>query len=141
MVAAMWKEVLGVETTLSDEEFKVFLESRHDRSKWDVVRLAWNADYNDASSFLDIFRHNSSNNDTGYFNPSFEKYLDEAGKTADATERRRLLESAEKLMLQDYPIIPLYYFVSKRLVKPYVSGVAPNALDRIGSKSLSVLPH
>jgi oligopeptide transport system substrate-binding protein len=137
----MWKEVLGIETTLSDEEFRVFLDSRHDRGKWDVVRLAWNADYNDASSFLDIFRRNSSNNDTGYFNPVFEKYLDDAAKSADATARRQLLESAEKLMLEDYPVIPLYYFVSKRLVKPYVSGMAPNALDRIGSKSLSVLPH
>lgn len=141
VVSAMWKEVLGVETTLSDEEFRVFLESRHDKGKWDVVRLAWNADYNDASSFLDIFRRNSSNNDTGYFNPAFEKYLDEAGKTADATARRGLLESAERLMLEDYPVIPLYYFVSKRLVKPYVAGMAPNALDRIGSRYLSVLPH
>ena len=141
MVSAMWKEVLGVETTLSDEEFKVFLESRHDRGKWDVVRLAWNADYNDASSFLDIFRSNSSNNDTGYFNPTFEKYLDEAAKTPDAANRRGLLEIAERQMLNDYPVIPLYFLVSKRLVKPYVSGMTPNALDRVGSKSLSILPH
>jgi oligopeptide transport system substrate-binding protein len=141
MVSAMWKEVLGVETTLSDEEFKVFLESRHDRGKWDVVRLAWNADYNDASSFLDIFRSNSSNNDTGYFNPTFEKFLDEAAESPDATNRRGLLERAERQMLDDYPVIPLYFLVSKRLVKPYVSGMTPNALDRVGSKSLSVLPH
>ena len=141
MVSAMWKEVLGVETSLSDEEFKVFLDSRHDRRKWDVVRLAWNADYNDASSFLDIFRSNSPNDDTGYFNPAFEKYLDEAAKTADAASRRSLLQSAEKQMLDDYPVIPLYFLVSKRLVKPYVSGMTPNALDRVGSKSLSILPH
>jgi oligopeptide transport system substrate-binding protein len=141
IVSAMWKEVLGIETILSDEEFKVFLESRHDRKKWDVVRLAWNADYNDASSFLDIFRSNSPNNDTGYFNPTFEKYLDDAAKTPDATTRRGLLESAERQLLNDYPVIPLYFLVSKRLVKPYVSGMTPNALDRVGSKSLSVLPH
>lgn len=141
MVSAMWKEVLGLETTLTDEEFRVFLESRHDKGKWDVVRLAWNADYNDASSFLDIFRRSSSNNDTGYSNTIFEKYLDDAAKTADPTSRRARLESAEKLMLEDYPVIPLYFFVSKRLVKPYVKGMLPNALDRIGSKSLSILPH
>ena len=44
-------------------------------------------------------------------------------------------------MLADYPAIPLYFFVSKRLVKPYVLGVSPNALDRVGSKGLSMLPH
>ena len=141
MVSSMWKEVLGVETTLSDEEFRVFLESRHDRKKWDVVRLAWNADYNDATSFLDIFRSNSPNNDTGYFSSTFDNYLDEAAKTADATTRRGLLESAERQMLNDYPVIPLYFLVSKRLVKPYVLGMTPNALDRVGSKSLSILPH
>jgi oligopeptide transport system substrate-binding protein len=141
LVAAMWKETLGVETILSDEEFRVFLESRHNKLKWDIVRLAWTADYNDASSFLDILRSNSANNDTGYSNPLFDKILDEAANTADSSIRRRLLASAEQSMLDDYPIIPLYYFVSKRLVKPYVLGVKPNALDRVASKGLSLLPH
>lgn len=141
MVGAMWKETLGIETIVTDEEFRVFLQSRHDRKKWDVVRLAWNADYNDATSFLDIFRTNSSNNDTGYANPAFDKLLDDAANTADPAIRRGLLENAERTLLADYPGIPLYFFVSKRLVKPYVLGVKPTLLDRLGSKGLIVLPH
>jgi oligopeptide transport system substrate-binding protein len=141
MVAAMWNEVLGVDTTLTDEEFRVFLQSRHDKSKWDVVRLAWNADYNDASNFLDIFRDKSSNNDTGYANRNFDSSLDEAAQTVDPEMRRELLQGAERIVLADYPVIPLYFFVSKRLVKPYILGVKPNALDRVGSKSLVILPH
>jgi oligopeptide transport system substrate-binding protein len=105
------------------------------------VRLAWNADYNDASNFLDIFRAASANNDTGYANPLFEKHLDDAAKTTDHETRRSMLEEAERTMLADYPVIPLYFFVSKRLVKPYVLGVKPNALDRVGSKSIVVAPH
>ena len=66
--------------------------------------------------------------------PSFDKFLDEAANTADPTIRRGLLAKAEQSMLEDYPVIPLYFFVSKRLVKPYVLGVKPNLLDRIGSK-------
>jgi ABC-type oligopeptide transport system substrate-binding subunit len=141
LVAAMWKEALGVDTILTDEEFRVFLESRHDKHKWDVVRLAWTANYNDASSFLDILRANSSNNDSGYSNPFFDKFLDEAANTGDSSIRRGLLASAERSMLDDYPVIPLYYLVSKRLVKPYVLGVKPNELDRVGSKEISLLPH
>ena len=141
MIAAMWKEELGIDTRLTDEEFRVFLQTRRDRKKWDVVRLAWNADYNDASNFLDIFRLTSANNDTGYANPIFEKYLDDAAKTANQETRRSLLQKAERTMLADYPVIPLYFFVSKRLVKPYVFGVKPNALDRVVSKSLVVAPH
>ena len=100
----MWKEALGVDTILTDEEFRVFLESRHDKSKWDVVRLAWTADYNDASSFLEILRSNSSNNDTGYSNPLFDKLLDEAASTADSSIRRRLFSNAERSMLETLPL-------------------------------------
>ena len=141
LVAAMWKEALGVDTILTDEEFRVFLESRHDKHKWDVIRLTWTADYNDASSFLDILRADSSNNTPGYSNPLFDKFLDQAANTPDSNIRRGLLASAERSMLDDYPIIPLYYLVSKRLVKPYVLGVKPNALDRVGSKEISLLPR
>jgi len=141
IVAAMWNEELGVETTLIDEEFRVFLESRHNRKYWNVVRLAWNADYNDASNFLDIFRVHSSNNDTGYSNPTFEGFMDQAAIASNPEVRRNLLERAERLMLDDYPVIPLYFFVSKRLVKPYVLGVRPNSLDRVGSKTLVILSH
>jgi oligopeptide transport system substrate-binding protein len=141
LVAAMWKEELGVDTILSDEEFRVFLESRHDQHKWDVVRLAWTADYNDASNFLDTLRRDSPNNNTSYSNPRFDDFLDEAAKTNDQRIRGNLLAKAERLMLNDYPIMPLYFFVSKRLVKPYVIGVKPNALDRVGSKDISLLPH
>jgi oligopeptide transport system substrate-binding protein len=141
MIAAMWKEELGVETMLTDEEFRVFLQSRHDKQKWDVVRMAWNADYNDASNFLDIFRAGSSNDDTGYSNPAFDELMDEAANAANPQIRRGLLERAERTMLADYPIVPLYFFVSKRLVKPYVLGVKPNALDRVASKALVILPH
>lgn len=141
LVAAMWREQLGVDTTLTDEEFKVFLESRRDKKRWDVLRLSWNADYNDASNSLDIFRSRSTNNDTGYANPKFDAILDVATATSDPDARRELLESAEKMFLADYAAIPLYFFVSKHLVKPYVIGFRPNPFDRIRSQSLSMAPH
>jgi oligopeptide transport system substrate-binding protein len=141
VIAAMWKETLGIETELIDEEFRVFLQSRDDKKRWDIVRLAWNADYNDATSFLDVFRNKSPNNSSGYSSPSFDKLLDEASSTSSAEVRRSLLEGAERMMLEDYPVIPLYFLVSKRLVKPYVLGVLPNPMDRIGSKTLVIRPH
>lgn len=141
LIAAMWREALGIDTELTDEEYRVFLDSRHNRTRWDIARLGWVADFNDASNFLDIFRQNSNNNDEGYFSPAFDSLLDEASATADPLRRRLLLEKAEQLMLSDYPIIPLYHFVSKRLVKAYVTGVHPSPLDRVPSKALSIAPH
>ena len=141
VVASMWKETLGIETELMEEEYRVFLQSRHDHSRWDVARLAWSADFNDASNFLDTMRAHSGNNDPGYLNPAFDALLDQAATSADAGQRRKTLEQSERLMLSDYPLVPLYYFVSKRLVKPYVQGVIVNPMNHIRSQSLTVLAH
>jgi oligopeptide transport system substrate-binding protein len=139
LTAAMWKETLGVDTALTDEEYKVFLQSRRDKSRWDVARLGWNADFNDASNFLDTFRAHSPNNDPGFLNPSFDALVDQAAATNDLEKRRHLLESAERAMLEDYPIVPLYFFVSKALVKPYVRGYKPSPLNHMPSKGLTVV--
>jgi oligopeptide transport system substrate-binding protein len=141
LIAAMWKETLGIETELTQEEYRVFLQSRHDKTRWEVARLGWTADFNDASNFLDAFRANSPNNDSGYSNKTFDALLDEASRISDPETRRQLLQAAERVMLSDYPILPLYFFVSKRLVKPYVHGVQPNPLDRLTSKMLSISVH
>jgi oligopeptide transport system substrate-binding protein len=141
LIAAMWKEVLGIEVDLTAEEYKVFLQSRHDASRWDVARLAWNADFDDASNFLDVLRAHSPNNDMSYQNWSFDSALDKGASMADATQRRETLQAAEQAMLSDYPIIPLYYYVTKRLVKPYLHGVVPNPLGHLPSKGLTLEAH
>jgi oligopeptide transport system substrate-binding protein len=132
----MWKEELGVNSDLIDEEYRVFLDSRKDASRWDVARLSWVADYNDAGNFLDIFRRGSPNNDAGYSNPQFDTLLDGAATTPDPTYRKKLLEKAENLMLSSYPVIPIYFYSSKRLIKPYVKGARSNPLNRLYSKHL-----
>lgn len=141
VVAAMWKEALGIDTQLIEEEYRVFLQSRLDKARWDVLRLGWTADFNDASNFLDVFRDRSGNNDSGYINSLYEASLDTAAHTVDAQRRRSILEHSEQTMLDDYPIIPLYFYVSKRLVKAYVHGVQSNPLNRIRSKDLTIIAH
>jgi oligopeptide transport system substrate-binding protein len=137
-VALMWRQSLGIETELIDEEYRVFLDSRKDISRWDIVRLAWTADYNDAGNFLDAFRSNSHNNDSGFHNARFDDLPEESATNADALKRREDLESADQIMLGDYPVIPIYFSSSKRLIKPYIHGELPNALNRLYSKHLSI---
>lgn len=139
-IASMWKETLGIETELINEEYRVFLDSRKDATRWEVARLGWTADYNDAGNFLDIFRRSSPNNDAGYSNTEFDSLLDRAAATESPTYRRTLLQEAEKLMLSDYPVIPIYFYSSKRLIKPYVKGAKSNPLNRLYSKHLYIQP-
>jgi oligopeptide transport system substrate-binding protein len=140
-IASMWKDTLGVDTELLDEEYRVFLDSRRDTSKWEVARLGWTADYNDASNFLDTLRSGSPNNDARYVRAEYDELLDRAALTADPSERRNLLQDAEKMMLSDYPILPIYFFSSKRLIKPYLKGATANPLNRLYSKHLVIEDH
>jgi len=140
-IASMWKQTLGVETEFIEEEYRVFLESRNDTSKWEMARLGWTADYNDAGNFLDTLRIGSPNNDAKYVRRDYDELLDRAAVTVDPSDRRQLLESAEKMMLSDYPILPIYFYSSKRLIKPYVKGAQANPLNRLYSKYLEIEDH
>jgi len=140
-IASMWKETLGVDTELVDEEYRVFLDTRRDTSRWEVARLGWTADYNDAGNFLDTLRSGSPNNDARYDRQEFDRLLDRAASTLDPSDRRRLLQEAEKMMLSDYPILPIYFFSSKRLIKPYLKGAKINPLNRLYSKHLVIEDH
>ena len=135
-VAGGWKQNLGVETTLLSDEFRVFLSGRKDRSKWDVARLGWWADYNDPSSFLEIFSTTSSQNDPGYQSSQFNGLLDTARSSTDTKVRMTLLRESEAVLLNDYPIIPIYFYTAARLVKPYVGGAQISPLRRTYSKHL-----
>lgn len=135
-IAAMWQSVLGIRTEIKEQEYRVFLQSRRDPTGWEIARLGWTADYDDASDFLDIFRARSPNNDAGYSSPAFTALMNQAARTADSTTRRRILEAAERLMLSDYPVIPIYFYASDRLVKSYIGGFHPAKMNRLYSKYL-----
>ena len=141
VMAAMWKQWLGVHTRLINEEFKVFLQNRKLHQVTQVFRSAWISDYDDATSFLDLQTTTHGRNDSVYRNPAYDALLAEAAATADVTARRALLEQAERLMLADQPVLPIYTYVSKHLVKPWVAGWVDNAYDYHYSKDLQVLAH
>ncbi|RAP32470.1 peptide ABC transporter substrate-binding protein [Candidatus Marinamargulisbacteria bacterium SCGC AG-414-C22] len=137
-ISAMWKQLLGVETTIVNEEWKVFLETRKQKQKTQVFRAGWIGDYNDANTFLELLHSKHGINDSGYNNPAYDDLLRQASFEVDQTKRKQILEQAERLMLADHPIIPIYFYVSKRVVNPRVKGFKPNIVDRYYTKNLSI---
>lgn len=135
-IAAGWKQNLGVDANLVSDEFRVFLAGRKDHSRWDVARLGWYADFDDPSSFLDVFTKNSIQNDPGYASPEFNKLIDAARIEPDPNARMTLLRKSEDVLLNDYPIIPVYFYTARRLVKPYLGGAAITPLNHSYSKHL-----
>ena len=137
-VTSMWRDALGVESSLHNEEFRVLLNRRRDPELWRILRLSWRGDYNDASNFLEILSVSGAVNDTGFDDPEYERLLAAAAVENDPGNRRSLLEAAERRMLEYHPILPLYHPVGKRLMKPWVKGFEPNVLNRTYSRHISI---
>ncbi len=135
-VAYMWRRALGVQTRLLNEEWKVFLQNRRFGKITQVFRAAWIGDYNDAYSFLELFIGDNDLNDTGYANARYDGLLREAAAEADIARRAERMQQAERQLLDDQPIIPIYHYVSARLVKPTVRGWQPNVLDHHYTRSM-----
>jgi oligopeptide transport system substrate-binding protein len=139
-IAAMWKETLGVESTLYAEEFRALLQSIQAGKDTQVFRSSWVGDYDDAYSFLQLLQSGFGINLTGYSNPAYDALLAQATSQPDPARRRALLEEAERLMLADHPVLPLYFYVNKHLVKPYVQGWTDNVMNVHYSKNLRLEP-
>jgi oligopeptide transport system substrate-binding protein len=137
-VAAMWKEALGIKTTLYAEEFRALLQSVQSRTDTQVFRSSWVGDFNDAYTFLQLLQTGFGINLTGYSNPRYDALLAEATRQPDLARRRALLEESERVMLADTPVLPLYFYVSKHLVKPYVQGWHDNVMNVQYSKGLGL---
>lgn len=128
-VASMWKQVLGVNTTLVNEEFRVFLQNRAQKVLTQVFRAGWISEYNDPYSFLELFRSGHGSNDYGYSNSTFDALLDQVGTERVRARRERLMFEAERVLMSDHAIIPLYTYVTKRLVSPQLRGWQNNVMD------------
>jgi oligopeptide transport system substrate-binding protein len=138
-VASLWKQVLGVQVSLINEEWKVFLQNRSQKVLTEVFRAGWISDYNDPFSFLDLFRTGHGQNDYGYSDPLYDQLLEEIAGERIPARRRRLMQEAERMVLEDLPIIPIYTYVTKRLVDPRLKGWQNNVMDHHYSKHMYLL--
>jgi oligopeptide transport system substrate-binding protein len=138
-VAGMWKQALGVDTTLHGEEFKVLLQDIDRGDVTQVFRASWLADYNDAYSFLQVLQSGFGINLPRYASTAYDDLLIRAANEGDAGRRRALLENAEQVMIADQPLIPLYFYVAKHLVSARVRGWRDNAMNVVYSKQLAKL--
>jgi len=127
-IASMWKKTLGVDMTLTNQEWKVYLDSR-DKKDFQVARAAWIGDYMDASNFLDLFVSSAGErNDAGYNNAKFDELLNAASVNPDPAARQKQLEEAERIFLTDLPIIPIYHYRNLNMISTKVKGWVPNVM-------------
>lgn len=116
-----WKQILGVEAEVSPMPSKARLAQMQDGT-YQIAFTAWGPDYDDPMTYLEMFMSDSSMNECGYASEEYDAYIKDAKTTTDQDKRTDDLVAAEKLLMEDMPIIPLYFSYSKQVVSDKLSG-------------------
>lgn len=120
-VSQMWKQALGVNVTLENQEWKTFLNTRGEQN-YEIARAGWCGDYNEASTFLDLVQSGSGYNDAKYANDMVDSLLADA-KTMDNPQPN--YTKVEEIIAADMPIIPIYHYTEDYMLKPSIVGSWP----------------
>ncbi|WP_151409272.1 peptide ABC transporter substrate-binding protein [Anaerococcus sp. Marseille-P9784] len=119
----MWQEKLGVQVSLQNQDWNVFLKERKE-GNYNIARHGWIADYNDPMSFIDMWLTGGGNNDAQYSNPEFDKFVKTAKATSDQDERMENMHKAEDILIgEDNVVAPLYFYTNSYMIKPNINGV------------------
>lgn len=113
----MWKTELGINCTIATPEWATFIDNRN-KGNFQVCRGAWNADYDDPMTFMNLFVTGGGNNDPKYSNKDYDALIQTAMKTDDNKVRMPAFHKAEDMLMKDMPVAPLYYNTQVYLSNP-----------------------
>lgn len=136
-----WQEALGIDIELQSCESKV-LYDRLKKHDYQISIGSWFADILDPISFLDVFKHkDNGTNNTQWENPKYIAFIDESAKTGKAKDRLKLLKQAEEVLIDEMPIIPLYFSTYNYMQKPNVKGVYFSELGYLDFKKADLIEN
>ncbi len=128
-VQQMWKTNLGVDVTLENQEWKVYLKTMQ-TGAFQLARMGWVGDYPDPNTFLELLTAHNGNNHSGWHDAHYDELLKQANASVDAAKRMVMLREVERYMLAALPVLPMYVYTRSELVKPYLMGHALNYENR-----------
>jgi oligopeptide transport system substrate-binding protein len=127
-IQQMWKKNLGIDMRLVNQEWKVYLDSQRTLN-YQICRASWIGDYVDPNTFLDLWVTGGGNNETGWSNPEYDRLIAEAARTTDPQQRLEVFQKAEAILLDELPMIPIYFYTHVHARRPEVKGWYPTILD------------
>jgi oligopeptide transport system substrate-binding protein len=137
IVRRQWQEQLNIEVELQGIEVTVFGARLHSHD-FAISAGDWYGDYGDISTFTDLFQSSSENNNPDWRSPEYDALLDKAAVESNPLKRLDLLSKAESLMLEDAPIVPLYYGMGRYLIHDNVHGIPLNARMTVMLQAIQV---
>lgn len=128
LIRKQWQRELGISASLRNEEWGSYQDSIQ-QFRYTIARRAWVGDYLDPNTYLDMYLTDGENNNTGFSKAEYDKLIAGAAKEPEQLKRLEILESAERILMDELPIIPLYFYVSRNMVRPWVRGFYNNLQD------------
>ncbi len=138
-VQSMWKQHLKIPVRVLNQDWGVYLESQR-KLEYDVCRAGWVGDYLDPSTFLALWKTGDGNNNTGWGSARYDALLSQSFLEGDPAKRFTTLQEAETHMLEEAPILPIYWYVRSYLVHPSVKGLLPSLLEHRCYKAVEFKP-
>lgn len=127
-IQEMWKKELNIDIELVNIEWKVYLQKRRQKD-YQIARGGWVGDYNDPTTFLDLWTKDNPNNFTYWSNERYNQLLVLAAKEISPERRIHYLEKAEAIILEELPLLPIHSSATSHLVDISVKNWYPNLLD------------
>lgn len=107
----MWKRNLGIAVELNNAEWAVYIEQLH-QGDYQIGRMGWLGDFNDPINFLELFKEPGGNNDTRWYNQEFKALLEKSANETDPEKRLELLKEAESILMNEMPVMPIYFYTN-----------------------------
>lgn len=138
-VQAMWKQHLKIPAGVLNQDWGVYIESQR-RFDYQIARFGWGGDYLDPSTFLTIWQTGDGNNNTGWGNQRYDELINQSFREGDAAKRLQILNEAETILLNEAPMLPIYWYTHSYLMRPEVKGLLPSLLDHRCYKAVELKP-
>ena len=138
VIQQMWKTRLGVHAELTNEEWKVYLQTARS-GNYQIARAGWIASYNDPLPFLDIWETGNGENETGWSNPEYDRLLHASFSAKSEAERYACYRKMDAILVDECPILPIYFYTRVYLLSRRVSGYWPNFLDHHPFKAIDLI--
>lgn len=122
----MWKKNLGIKVGLFNQEWKVYLNNTKN-GNYQIARAGWIGDYPDPNTFLDMWITGGGHNDTSWSNKKYDELISKATTTTDNSVRYKYFTEAEKILMDELPILPIYQYTKTVLIKDKIKYVDQNS--------------
>jgi oligopeptide transport system substrate-binding protein len=133
-IQQMWKKNLGITCAVRSEERGVYLDDRTNLN-YDIMWTGWTGDYMDPNTFLDVWVTGGGQNCTGYSNKSYDALIAKAKVTVDPKARMTILHAAEKIIMTDMPILPIYFYTNPVLLSKHIKNFYQSTLGFVDWKN------